>query len=78
MHNKKLADHMVELCEQSRCKDKVAKIHFEQALRNWHSHPPKAFEAWWASKPREIDAKRAYNCQMFRDEYMEAKAVGSA
>lgn len=78
MPNTKLAEQMADLCEQSRCSEKKAKIHFEMALRDWHSHPPKSFEAWWASKPRDIDAKRAYNCQCYRDEYLEAKEIGLA
>ena len=79
MHNKKLAEKMADLCEQAGCKDKIAKIHFEQALRDWHSHPPKDFENWWASQPRqEIDAKVGYNCQIYRDEYLESKQVGLA
>lgn len=66
-----------DLCDQHQCKDKIRKIHFEQFVhRNWHPHPSMEFEQWWPTQPeytQGVGVKPAFNCQMYRDRFLEAK-----
>lgn len=68
------------MCSEHGCSEKIRKIHFDQYVhRQWHPHPPAVFVDWWKSEPEylhSIDAKRAYNCQVYRDRFLEAKQHG--
>jgi hypothetical protein len=70
------------MCDDAGCAEKIRKIHFKQYVHdNWHPHPPKDFCDWWSTQPdfhNGIDAKRAYNCQRYRDEFLESKQYGAA
>ena len=73
-------EQIAEMCTLAGCKDKIRKIHFDQYVhRNWHPHPPKEFRDWWTIQPeftQGIDSKRAYNCDIYRQRYLEAKEIG--
>lgn len=74
---------ITRLCDQHACSDKIRKIHFEQFTRThqWHPHPSKDFLDWWTLHPdfqAGIDAKRAYNCHCYRQEFLEARQIGAA
>lgn len=74
---------IVEMCDTHGCSDKIRKIHFDQYVhRNWHPHPPAEFSDWWKKHPdcihNGIDFKRAFNCQNYYQEYLEARSIGVA
>jgi hypothetical protein len=69
------------LCIANGCSGKIAELHATQIKRGWHPHPPKEFRDWWTQQPdyrQGIDTKRAYNCQRYRDQFLEAKQYGAA
>lgn len=86
---KEFVSHVSDLCDQAGCSEKLRETHKQQALRDWHPHPPREFVNWWSTTGaqatekatgcawRDIDATRAYNCQRARDTYMEAKQIGA-
>lgn len=73
-------DYIEDLCEQHGCREKITKIHMAQYVdRNWHPHPPAGFEIWWRTQQgakEGIDAQRAFNCQVYRNAFLEAKQYG--
>lgn len=70
------------LCDQHGCNEKIAKIHYDQFVnRDWHPHPPERFEQWWKSHRDYacgVKARIAWNCQSYRDEFMEVTQIGAA
>ena len=67
------------LCSEASCGPTARKVHFNQFVdRNWHPHPPVEFEQWWSKSGHSTRAVTAWNCQSFRDEYMESKGYGVA
>lgn len=80
MDRNERARFVTELCEEHGCNAKIAKIHFEQFVNhNWHPHPSADFGIWWKTQPgfaQGIDVKRAFNCQNYRDRFLEAKQYG--
>jgi hypothetical protein len=82
MSRQQKIDKIGDLCDQHGCSEKIRKIHFDQFVNHdWHPHPPSDFTEWWSGHhdyANGIDAKRAYNCQPYRNQYLEAKGVGLA
>ena len=72
-----LAEEIDDLCREHGCSEKIAKIHAAQYVdRNWHPHPSAEFETWWKTQMEYTqgeDSQRAYNCQEFRDRFLEQK-----
>ncbi len=73
------------LCDEAGCSDKIRKIHFEQYVdldRRWNPHPSKKFADWWKNHKdcvdHGIDVNRAFNCENYRQEFLEAKEIGIA
>ena len=80
MDREKRKQTIDDMCDQAGCGERVRKIHFGQFVdHSWHPHPPNDFVSWW---PRHrdysygVDAKRAYNCQIYRNEFLESKQYG--
>lgn len=75
---------ITRLCDQHGCSEKIRKIHFEQFTRThpWHPHPTKDFSDWWSTHPdflhAGIDAKRAFNCQSYVNQFFDARQIGAA
>lgn len=72
-------DETHTLCLRHGCSDKRAKIHAAQFNRGWHPHPPVEFEQWWRVQmeaEQGVDSVRAYNCQIYRQRFLEAKGAG--
>lgn len=78
MSKEQRARDVDEMCDNAGCSDKIRKIHYEQYVkRQWHPHPPKEFCDWWGGQYESrqgIEAKRAYNCEVFRQRYLDEKS----
>ena len=76
------ADQIGALCNYHECKPKIRKIHFDQYVyRRWNPHPPTRFVAWWKLHPdvsEKTTALLAFNCENYRQQYLEAKEFGVA
>jgi len=82
------AQQIQTLCRFHECNDKIAEIHHDQYVhRNWNPHPPKRFLDWVFTHPDYVEmldygttgrevAVKMFNCQSYRDQYVEAKQVG--
>lgn len=83
MTREERADFISDLCAEHNCSEKLRKIHFDQYVdRQWHPHPSKEFLEWFKtteeSRLFNVNPKVAWNCQRYRDEFMEAKQYGAA
>ncbi len=83
MNREERVEAITEMCSRAGCSEKVAKIHFDQYVdRHWHPHPHEAFCDWWKLHAdfikHGVKVKIAWNCQHYRDEWMEAKQYGAA
>ena len=79
------------LCAVYECPLNIRKIHFQQYVnRRWNPHPPQRFLKWWAGSGVLFTEKRtchawalvgavdAFNCEVVREAYREAKQLGLA
>lgn len=83
MTREERADIIGDLCSEHNCSEKAGRIHFTQYVdRQWHPHPPEDFVVWFKTLQDWIIFKTnprvAWNCQLYRDEWMEAKQYGAA
>lgn len=75
----RLIDEITDLCEQSGCSDKIAKIHLHNYVdRRWNSHPPQDFIAWF-SDHRDYESgtspTKAFNCENYRIQWFVARQM---
>ena len=89
---RKREDVISDLCDQAGCNEKVRAIHRDQYVkRRYQPHPPSDFTDWWYQGGGwqflekvsgrgwcGVDAARAWNCDVVRQGYLEAKHVGVA
>ncbi len=83
MNREEKVEAITEMCSRANCSEKIAKIHYDQYVnRDWHPHPPDTFTEWWRFHDDHVKhgvkVKPAWNCQSYRDEFMEAKQYGAA
>lgn len=77
------AEEIAELCAQHNCNERIRKIHAAQYVdRRWHPHPPAEFVRWWSQhddhKLAGVRTVTAWNCQRYRDQYLEVREIGAA
>lgn len=68
-----------DICRRHGCAENIAKIHASQIKRGWNPHPPADFRTWWklqAECEQGVEAVRAYNCQIYRQRFLEIKQIG--
>lgn len=81
MDSKARRKYIIALCDSRGCDKETAKRHYELFMDGeWNPHPTENFSRWWMSLSElvryTIAPVTAYNCQCYRDQYLEAKSMG--
>ena len=58
--------------------DKIENLHASQSRRNW-TQPSEEFKEWWKHhRNAEIKPVIAWNCEHYRQEFLESREYGAA
>jgi hypothetical protein len=80
MEGKTPEEIIAKLCDLAECSEHIRQVHCQQYIsRRWNPHPSQAFKEWWARHPHaqeNIDVGRAFNCQQYRQEFLESRRFG--